>query len=204
MNDTIPTRNRLLAAARKLFAEKGFDAATVREITGRAGANLGAITYHFGSKQALYHTVLEQVFGDLAQRIEAAAAVPGTADRRLRAIVHAFFEFFAEFPEAPRLMLHELAIGRPPPEATWPFLRRNLATITDVIRSAQAAGELSATEPLLTAFSIVSQSVWFAVAGHHFTRVVGLPLDPTALAPRVEQHVGDVVCNALLAWKEPT
>jgi AcrR family transcriptional regulator len=202
MNYVTSTPDRLLATARKLFAEKGFEAASIREITSGAGANLGAVTYHFGSKQALYHAILEQVFGDMAQRIEVAAALPGPADRRLRAIVHAFFEFFAEFPEAPRLMIRELAVGRPPPEPTWPFLRRNLAAITDVLRSGQASGELSAAEPLLMAFSIVSQSVWFAVAGRHFTRVMGLPLDPNALAPRVEQHISNVVCNALLARKE--
>ena len=48
-------RERLIEAARQQFARVGFDAASVRDITARAHANLGAITYHFGSKEALYY-----------------------------------------------------------------------------------------------------------------------------------------------------
>jgi len=48
------TRQRLLEAAGEVFAAKGFQAATVREICSRAGANLAAINYHFGDKERLY------------------------------------------------------------------------------------------------------------------------------------------------------
>ena len=52
------TRQRLLEAAGEIFAEKGFQAATVRDICGRAGANLAAVNYHFGDKERLYVEVI--------------------------------------------------------------------------------------------------------------------------------------------------
>jgi AcrR family transcriptional regulator len=52
------TRTRLLEAAGEVFAEKGFQAATVREICNRAGANLAAVNYYFGDKQRLYVEVV--------------------------------------------------------------------------------------------------------------------------------------------------
>jgi len=64
MNETpdVNTKDALLAAAIEVFADKGFDAATVRDICGRAMANVAAVNYHFGSKDALYVAVLEEVF----------------------------------------------------------------------------------------------------------------------------------------------
>ena len=52
------TRRQLLEAAGEVFATAGFRNATVREICRRAGANLAAVNYHFGDKEALYAEVL--------------------------------------------------------------------------------------------------------------------------------------------------
>jgi len=53
------TREKLLQAAGEVFAEKGFHAATVREICRKANANIAAAHYHFGGKQRLYLAVFE-------------------------------------------------------------------------------------------------------------------------------------------------
>ena len=47
-------RSRLLAAAESIFAEKGFDAASIREISNEADVNLASIKYYFGDKEGLY------------------------------------------------------------------------------------------------------------------------------------------------------
>lgn len=53
-NGCAGTRERILAAARRSFAEEGYRATTVAEICRRAEANIAAVNYHFGSKEALY------------------------------------------------------------------------------------------------------------------------------------------------------
>lgn len=58
----VNTKDALLNAAIEVFADKGFDAATVRDICGLAKANVAAVNYHFGGKDALYVAVLEVVF----------------------------------------------------------------------------------------------------------------------------------------------
>ena len=72
-----PTKVRLLEAAGEEFAEKGFDAARVRTICERAGANVAAVNYHFGDKEQLY---VEMVLD--AHRCGFEAGEPGRARRR--------------------------------------------------------------------------------------------------------------------------
>jgi AcrR family transcriptional regulator len=55
-----PTREKLLEVAEQVFADRGYQAATIREICVRAGANVAAVNYHFGDKLGLYTEVLQQ------------------------------------------------------------------------------------------------------------------------------------------------
>ena len=52
--DEVETREKVLCAAGKIFADKGFKAATVREICQEAGVNLASVNYYFGDKERLY------------------------------------------------------------------------------------------------------------------------------------------------------
>jgi AcrR family transcriptional regulator len=78
------TRDRLIAAAAAVFAERGYRGATMRAIADRSGANLAAAHYHFGSKQDLYREVVRSHFERLAQRLaERGAAIDAATAARL-------------------------------------------------------------------------------------------------------------------------
>lgn len=64
------TVERILDAAEHLFAEKGFAETSLRLITSRAGVNLAAVNYHFGSKQALIQAVFSRFLGPFCTRLE--------------------------------------------------------------------------------------------------------------------------------------
>jgi len=103
------TREKLLTAAGQVFAERGFYAATVREICLRAGANVAAVNYHFGDKLNLYTEVLRRFAHtlDVEPLIVDQGAPPEDLLRRiirlrLRGV------FGSEHPDMGfRLMLHE-------------------------------------------------------------------------------------------------
>ena len=57
------TRERLLDAAKYLFAQRGVDATSLRHITAEAAANLASVNYHFGSKEALFRAVFVRRIG---------------------------------------------------------------------------------------------------------------------------------------------
>ncbi|MEJ1959164.1 MAG: TetR/AcrR family transcriptional regulator [Nitrosomonadales bacterium] len=54
------TRERILDAAERLFMEQGYEATSTRGVTSKAGVNLAAVNYHFGSKEALMQAVLQR------------------------------------------------------------------------------------------------------------------------------------------------
>ena len=79
-------KERLLAAASEAFLEKGFRETTVAQICGRAGANISAVNYHFGSKEALYQETWRHSFTESLTRYPPDGGVPSTApaEERLR------------------------------------------------------------------------------------------------------------------------
>ncbi len=86
------TRQRLLEISGEVFAEQGFRAATIRDICARAGANVAAVNYHFGDKEALYRDVLEHAHAIALRRYPPDLGTTGdsTAEERLAAFVRAF------------------------------------------------------------------------------------------------------------------
>ena len=70
----VDTSKSIIAAAESLFAEQGFAETTVRQITNKAGANLAAINYHFGSKKGLVQAVAERFLSPLCDAVESALA----------------------------------------------------------------------------------------------------------------------------------
>jgi AcrR family transcriptional regulator len=84
------TALRLLDAAERIFAEQGIEAASVRAITQAAGANVAAVSYHFGSKQDLVAALLERRVNEMhdARRplLDAALAAPHVSARDLATV----------------------------------------------------------------------------------------------------------------------
>ena len=100
------TRGALIAAARPLFAERGFAAVGTPEIARAAGVTRGALYHQFADKAALFAAVAEAVEADVTQQITDAvlAAAPPDPVAALHAAVDAWFAACVD-PEARRVLL---------------------------------------------------------------------------------------------------
>ncbi len=89
---------RLLCAAERLFAEKGFEGTSIRDITNEAGCNVAAVNYHFGGKDRLYQEMFRRRLRQLLHiRLEAIESVTSkgsaaTMEDLLRAFCRAFID----------------------------------------------------------------------------------------------------------------
>jgi AcrR family transcriptional regulator len=162
MNDT---PDRLIAAATSLFAHRGFDGTSVRDVTAAAQANLGAITYHFGSKQGLYEAVLETAFAPVRQRL-AAPVTGGPQARgleRVEAIMRLLFAHIAAHPHLQLLILRQIVRARSLDGPAQRALGQILTEMTRAIREGQADRTIREGDPILLAVSVMSQPAYFGL-----------------------------------------
>ncbi|MFH1083447.1 MAG: CerR family C-terminal domain-containing protein [Pseudomonadota bacterium] len=191
------SKERILDAAEALFAEKGFHAVTVREITRAAHCNLAAVNYHFGNKQNLYLEVFRARWITRARKIQtgfkkALSAHDGTS---LTGIVHALAKAFLKGPltDEERLRHSQLMIR----EMTMPGLATDML-VDEVIKP--FFGELAALlrpflaedaqreQIMLNILSIFSMVVYFNFARVPVMRVTGQEYDER-FKERLVEHI---------------
>lgn len=145
----------LLEAAGGVFAEKGFDAATMTEIAARAGASIGSLYQFFSTKEqvatALVEGYAEALYGRLAAMAEAAAGwtVTQLAQRLARTLI----EFRADHPAFATLVESP---GAPADQAT--AVRRRLRGLLLAILQAKAPGRAAQLEPVVVAVQQVMKA----------------------------------------------
>lgn len=103
------TRERIVSAAVAAFAEKGFEAASTRDIAQRAGTDQGLLTYHFPSKDDLWRAAADRIFGEMAKRLDPLITSLEFEDPRdrARAAIREYVRFAAAHPEIFRFMVDE-------------------------------------------------------------------------------------------------
>jgi AcrR family transcriptional regulator len=190
-------KQRLLEAARELFARHGYDGASVRAICRRARVNLGAVPYYFGSKHVLYAAVLTELLGPLAARVRWAAQPGRPPLDRVETIVREFFEHIRNNPDMPAIMVRELASGREIAAPVKQLMGQVLPALAGVIGEGQADGSIRPGDPVLLAFSTIAQPVHLSVARRAIAAVAGVNQDDEATRRRVVEHVVTTV-RALL------
>jgi AcrR family transcriptional regulator len=163
------TREALLASAIHLFGHKGFDGTSTREISARAGANVAAIAYYFGSKDGL-----RIACGDaIAERLGAAlptaggdAPTPGEATARLEGAVRSMVAFLALEPKADDIatfMLREVIEAGPLLDRVYGKLieprHRELCRLWAAATGADAEAETTR----LAIFAMIGQILYFRI-----------------------------------------
>jgi len=109
------TRDMILQAALREFAEQGYEGATTASIARRVGVTQPLVHYHFGSKEALWRATVDSLFVRLADRIASSERdVEGMGPAaRLVTLTYDFIDFLVEHPELARLLVNEGVVHTP-------------------------------------------------------------------------------------------
>jgi AcrR family transcriptional regulator len=124
---TASTSDRLLAAATELFARRGFHGTSIRQIAERAGANVAAGHYHYGSKRGLYLQVLRQQFAAVRQMLERRAVL-----RSPTALRAAGRDELVALLTARIAVMLDVMLG-PPPQPHGALMLREMSDPTDAL-----------------------------------------------------------------------
>jgi len=129
------TKEKLLDHAEQLFAEKGIQATSIRDITQSTGVNIASVNYHFDSKDGLVEQVLERRIIPLnharTERLQQVLKTADATERKplvedlLRALIEPTFEFAATLPEGQYfLQIVSRAMSGPDTQVRTIFLRQ--------------------------------------------------------------------------------
>jgi AcrR family transcriptional regulator len=185
------TKARILTAAEEVFAAKGFEGASTREIAAAAGVNISSLHYHWESKETLYFAVFENIYDrivDLVRSSIPASALEGPTDRPIvDEAVGLLFDFFADHPNVPKLLVRRLletsdATGGIERDILLPAFRRFATWTYDF-------GKVDPDDVSIFMLTVQSVLLLFMLDSQQFTSLLGGSVRAPVLRDRLRAHI---------------
>lgn len=108
MKQISQTEAKIKNAARKIFLEKGFKGATMREIAAEAGGNLSMVNYYFGSKEKLFYQINDETFTTLLHKVAKCLQAEDSIEEKITNMVSEYIDFFILNPQIPSFIYGEI------------------------------------------------------------------------------------------------
>ena len=200
------TKRRLIDAAGEVFAEHGFERATIKEITDRADASLAAVNYHFSDKHELYEQVVQHVHdsGKAVFRALAEGPPDATPERRLHAFITRLLEHTLD-PQQPSWygLIKSREMQTPTPvtqrfmdETLAPFVREMEAFVAGLV-----GRPVSPVEVTRLTNSIVGQALYYCNCRSLQARLHPEQPSPDQAVGAIADHITKFTTAALSCWR---
>ncbi len=168
------TRDQLIEAAGRQFAEKGFYGASIAGIAEELGLTKQALLHHFGSKEKLYGEVLQRISTRLLGHLEDLQAAGEDPAEQLERVLLEFYDAAMEDPEDSRLIMRELLDNKHRAERAevW-YLKPFLDALVETVRRTEGRARKSNATLLAIVYELLGAVSYFAVSGPTLSRMYG-------------------------------
>jgi TetR/AcrR family transcriptional regulator len=196
------SRAAILQAAVREFAHHGIAGARTDAIAHAAKVNKALLYYYFKDKEALYGSVLDQVFGGLLAHVGEVLSRDLPAPEKILAYAGAHFDYVASHPLYPRIVQGEMmGVGRGKAKhlerIVKQYFRPLFGRVADVLQKGQATGEFRAVDPLHFVPSMIAVIVFYFTSAPVMQLMTGKdPMSPERVAAR-RAAVLDLIAAAL-------
>lgn len=177
------TRDDILAAGEQVFAELGFDGASLDDIAARVGIRRPSVLHHFRSKREIYDAVERAIFDQLNASIDA-VDLPADHFDQLMALLGGWLTFMADRPTAARIILRNASDLTARSLDPVEFSNRAVNRFEEIIEAGVKAGAFRPVHPMM-ALNVLGSAVLSFVCN---AKQLGVEreYDATALAVRAE------------------
>jgi TetR/AcrR family transcriptional regulator len=161
----VTSRDRLLAAAAKEFAARGYDGTSVDRIARAARLNKAMIYYHFKSKAGLYRSLVRRTFEAVLQSATEVAEADATPAEKLRRFVRSVADHASHHPHFPSIWLREFSGGAAHVDLeTLRVAGRVVMTLGRILEDGRERGVFRPASPFLVHVGIVAPILLFLVS----------------------------------------
>ena len=196
------TEQEIVEAARKVFQEKGFKEATMRDIAAETNINMAMLHYYFRSKDNLFYIVFDEAFKLLySDIIKVLSNNELDLFDKIRTIVSEYITFFQEKPYLPQFIIGEVIRN---PEKIGDRMQRNTSLVlafrsfSEQLKVEGEKGTIKQVSPISLLLNIISLCVFPAIAKPMIVEAIGIEAATFDLAIEVrKKEVADFIINAI-------
>jgi AcrR family transcriptional regulator len=159
--DTEAKLDHILRHSARIFAEKGFEGASIRDISRATGVSLSGLYYYFDSKQKLLYLIQNNTFTFILARLQCRLASASEPAARLRILVANHIEYFLSHPNEMKVLSHEDdALDEPLHAEVAGIKRKYYALARRVFDELAAAGLAPGMNPRVAVLSLFGMMNW--------------------------------------------
>ncbi|NPV27470.1 MAG: TetR/AcrR family transcriptional regulator [Firmicutes bacterium] len=197
--DVKDPKTRILEAAENLFADRGFDGVSIREIADQAQVNSAMIYYYFGNKEGLYRGIMEGILSEITSVIDRTIKAGGDPAERITQIVNNYISFLQRRRQAAKLWLRvissedtkhiEMAVNQ--------YIPKNFLSFEHTIHEGIESGLFRQVDTRLAAISLIGMILLFFIGSPIINRLPGMTNYLEGTGQQLARHTLEIFFHGL-------